>query len=153
MDRSNYIYKTFRETFWKIVKRKSTEEYKSLPYICTLLGSTLWTYYGIVTPGEYLVSTVNGFGSLVEIIYVLLFLIYVPRHLKVFVYFISFINDMTDIYVLLDLLSFLYDSWLKSASFCLMQLFRFRSDYPYFFYITFSLKVKLIKICDPLVIR
>ncbi|KAJ0233046.1 Bidirectional sugar transporter SWEET17 [Hirschfeldia incana] len=70
------------ETFWKIVKRKSTEEYKSLPYICTLLGSSLWTYYGIVTPGEYLVSTVNGFGALVEIIYVSLFLIYAPRHLK-----------------------------------------------------------------------
>ncbi|XP_006414582.2 bidirectional sugar transporter SWEET17 isoform X1 [Eutrema salsugineum] len=51
------------ETFWKIVKRKSTEEYKSLPYICTLLGSSLWTYYGIVTPREYLVSTVNGFGT------------------------------------------------------------------------------------------
>ncbi|CAH2078941.1 unnamed protein product [Thlaspi arvense] len=70
------------ETFWKIVRRKSTEEYKSLPYICTLLGSTLWTYYGIVTPGEYLVSTVNGFGALVEFIYVSLFLFYAPRHLK-----------------------------------------------------------------------
>ncbi|KAG2315216.1 hypothetical protein Bca4012_066017 [Brassica carinata] len=70
------------ETFWKIVKRKSTEEYKSLPYICTLLGSSLWTYYGIVTPGEYLVSTVNGFGALVEIIYVFLFVLYAPRHLK-----------------------------------------------------------------------
>ncbi|KAL0754073.1 hypothetical protein Bca101_091741 [Brassica carinata] len=65
------------------VKRKSTEEYKSLPYICTLLGSSPWTYYGIVTPGEYLVSTVNGFGALVEIIYVSLFVLYAPRHLKV----------------------------------------------------------------------
>jgi len=53
-----------------------------LPYICTLLGSSLWTYYGIVTPGEYLVSTVNGFGALVETIYVSLFLFYAPRHLK-----------------------------------------------------------------------
>ncbi|XP_010449878.1 PREDICTED: bidirectional sugar transporter SWEET17 isoform X2 [Camelina sativa] len=70
------------ETFWKIVKRRSTEEYKSLPYICTLLGSSLWTYYGIVTPGEYLVSTVNGFGAFVETIYVSLFLFYAPRHLK-----------------------------------------------------------------------
>ncbi|CAN7132169.1 unnamed protein product [Brassica rapa subsp. narinosa] len=77
-----YIQKKKRETFWKIVKRKSTEEYKSLPYICTLLGSSLWTYYGIVTPGEYLVSTVNGFGALVEIIYVSLFVLYAPRHLK-----------------------------------------------------------------------
>ncbi|CAB78634.1 cytochrome c oxidoreductase like protein [Arabidopsis thaliana] len=84
IDRSILIYQTkiIRETFWKIVKRRSTEEYKSLPYICTLLGSSLWTYYGIVTPGEYLVSTVNGFGALVETIYVSLFLFYAPRHLK-----------------------------------------------------------------------
>ncbi|CAN8275001.1 unnamed protein product [Cochlearia groenlandica] len=70
------------ETFWKIVKQKSTEEYKSLPYICTLLGSSLWTYYGLVTPGEYLVSTINGFGVVVEVFYVSLFLFYAPRHLK-----------------------------------------------------------------------
>ncbi|VVA97904.1 unnamed protein product [Arabis nemorensis] len=67
------------ETFWKIVKRRSTEEYECLPYICTLLGSSLWTYYGIVTPGEYLVSTVNGFGVLAESIYVLIFLFFVPK--------------------------------------------------------------------------
>ncbi|CAN6810974.1 unnamed protein product [Brassica oleracea var. botrytis] len=36
------------ETFWKIVKRRSTEEYECLPYICTLMGSLLWTYYGIL---------------------------------------------------------------------------------------------------------
>ncbi|KAL0690875.1 hypothetical protein Bca4012_090554 [Brassica carinata] len=68
-----------KEAFWKIVKRRSTEEYECLPYICTLLGSSLWTYYGIVTPGEYLVSTVNGFGVLAESIYVLIFLFFVPK--------------------------------------------------------------------------
>ncbi|KAF3533796.1 hypothetical protein DY000_02042750 [Brassica cretica] len=67
------------EAFWKIVKRRSTEEYECLPYICTLLGSSLWTYYGIVTPGEYLVSTVNGFGVLAESIYTLIFLFFVPK--------------------------------------------------------------------------
>ncbi|KFK39012.1 hypothetical protein AALP_AA3G189200 [Arabis alpina] len=67
------------DTFWTIVKRRSTEEYECLPYICTLLGSSLWTYYGIVTPGEYLVSTINGFGVLAESIYVLIFLFFVPR--------------------------------------------------------------------------
>ncbi|XP_010548982.2 PREDICTED: bidirectional sugar transporter SWEET17-like [Tarenaya hassleriana] len=66
------------ETFWRIVRRRSTEEYESLPYICTLLGSSLWTFYGMVTPGEYLVATVNGFGALVESIYVSLFLLYAP---------------------------------------------------------------------------
>ncbi|CAI9103442.1 OLC1v1001926C4 [Oldenlandia corymbosa var. corymbosa] len=70
------------KTFIRIVKNKSTEEFESLPYICTLLNSSLWTYYGIIKPGSYLVSTVNGFGVIVEIIYVSLFLTYAPPKLK-----------------------------------------------------------------------
>ncbi|KAJ0093835.1 hypothetical protein Patl1_25031 [Pistacia atlantica] len=66
------------ETFWQIIKHKSTEDFESLPYICTLLNASLWTYYGITKPGEYLVATINGFGILVEAIYVTLFLIYAP---------------------------------------------------------------------------
>ncbi|XP_031277147.1 bidirectional sugar transporter SWEET17 [Pistacia vera] len=64
--------------FWRIIKHKSTENFESLPYICTLLNSSLWTYYGITKPEEYLVATVNGFGILVEAIYVTLFFIYAP---------------------------------------------------------------------------
>ncbi|XP_057477015.1 bidirectional sugar transporter SWEET17-like [Actinidia eriantha] len=66
-------------TFWRVIKHRSTEEFQSLPYICTLLNSSLWTYYGIIKPGEFLVATVNGFGILVEIIYVTLFLIYATK--------------------------------------------------------------------------
>ncbi|KAJ4722149.1 Bidirectional sugar transporter SWEET [Melia azedarach] len=65
-------------TFRRIIKHKSTEDFQSLPYICTLLSSSLWTYYGITKPGGYLIATVNGFGILVEAIYVTLFLIYSP---------------------------------------------------------------------------
>lgn len=70
-------------TFLRITKRKSTEEFESLPYICTLLNSSLWTYYGITKPGSYLVATVNGFGIVVEIVYVILFLIYAPPRMKI----------------------------------------------------------------------
>ncbi|OIT07276.1 PREDICTED: bidirectional sugar transporter SWEET17-like [Nicotiana attenuata] len=63
-------------TFRRIVKNQSTEDFDSLPYICTLLNSALWTYYGLIKPGSYLVSTVNGFGVIVEIIYVALFLLF-----------------------------------------------------------------------------
>ncbi|KAL7235254.1 hypothetical protein ACSBR1_018697 [Camellia fascicularis] len=56
-------------TFLRIVKHQSTEEFESFPYICTLLSSSLWTYYGITKPGSYLVATVNGFGVVVEVIY------------------------------------------------------------------------------------
>ncbi|GMN62391.1 hypothetical protein TIFTF001_031468 [Ficus carica] len=70
------------KTFWRIVKHRSTEDFESLPYICTLLNCSLWTYYGIIKPGEYLVATINGFGIVVEIVYVLLFLLYAPTKMK-----------------------------------------------------------------------
>jgi solute carrier family 50 protein (sugar transporter) len=78
-----YIYIYCRGTFWRIIKHRSTEDFESLPYVCTLLNSSLWTYYGIIKPGAYLVATVNGFGILVEIIYVSLFLIYAPVKMRV----------------------------------------------------------------------
>ncbi|CAN0919963.1 Bidirectional sugar transporter SWEET17 [Linum grandiflorum] len=71
-----------RGTFWRIIKKGSTEEFESLPYICTLLNASLWTYYGSIKPGAYLVATVNGFGILVEIVYVALFLCYAPTKMK-----------------------------------------------------------------------
>ncbi|XP_022761225.1 bidirectional sugar transporter SWEET17 isoform X2 [Durio zibethinus] len=70
-------------TFWRIIKHGSTEDFESLPYICTLLNSSLWTYYGITKPGELLVATVNGFGILVEAVYVVLFLMYAPKNMRV----------------------------------------------------------------------
>ncbi|XP_050273923.1 bidirectional sugar transporter SWEET16-like isoform X2 [Quercus robur] len=65
-------------TFRRIVKHRSTEEFESFPYICTLLASALWTYYGITKAGSLLVATVNGFGVVVEIVYVTLFLVFAP---------------------------------------------------------------------------
>ncbi|XP_021637174.2 bidirectional sugar transporter SWEET17 isoform X3 [Hevea brasiliensis] len=69
-------------TFWRIIKHKSTEDFESLPYICTLLNAALWTYYGIIKPGAFLVATVNGFGILVEIVYVTLFLVYAAPKMR-----------------------------------------------------------------------
>ncbi|PHT41380.1 Bidirectional sugar transporter SWEET16, partial [Capsicum baccatum] len=63
-------------TFKRIVKNRSTEDFDSLPYICTLLNSSLWTYYGIIKPGSYLVATISGFGVVVEIVYIVLFLLF-----------------------------------------------------------------------------
>ncbi|KAK4491370.1 hypothetical protein RD792_002109 [Penstemon davidsonii] len=65
-------------TFVRIVRNKSIEEFESFPYICTLLNSSLWTYYGVTKPGSYLVATVNGFGVVVEIIYIAFFLTFAP---------------------------------------------------------------------------
>ncbi|KAL2468621.1 Nodulin MtN3 family protein [Forsythia ovata] len=71
------------KTFKQVVKKKSTENYKGLPYITTLLSTTLWTFYGLLKPGGLLVVTVNGAGAALHIIYVSLFLIYAPKNIKV----------------------------------------------------------------------
>ncbi|XP_042516765.1 bidirectional sugar transporter SWEET16-like [Macadamia integrifolia] len=70
-------------TFRRVVKKKSTEDFKGLPYICTLLSTSLWTFYGLMKPGGLLIATVNGAGAFLQFIYVTLFLIYAPKETKV----------------------------------------------------------------------
>ncbi|XP_051220289.1 bidirectional sugar transporter SWEET16 [Lolium perenne] len=67
-------------TFWRIVRSKSTEEFEPAPYVLTLLNSLLWLYYGVTKPDGLLIATVNGFGTVMETIYVVLFLIYAADH-------------------------------------------------------------------------
>ncbi|KAK4761466.1 hypothetical protein SAY87_029350 [Trapa incisa] len=71
------------ETFTEIVKKKSTENYKGVPYITTLLSTGLWTFYGILKPGGLLIMTVNGAGAASQLTYVILFLIYAPKDKKI----------------------------------------------------------------------
>ncbi|KAE8679283.1 Nodulin MtN3 family protein isoform 1 [Hibiscus syriacus] len=69
-------------TFCRKVRNRSIEEFESFPYISTLLSCTLWTYYGVTNPGSFLVATINGFGVVVELIYVALFLIFAPPRIR-----------------------------------------------------------------------
>ncbi|XP_050277722.1 bidirectional sugar transporter SWEET17-like [Quercus robur] len=71
------------KTFFRVVKKKSTENYKVLPYITTLLSTCLWTFYGLLKPDGLLVLTVNGIGAVFQFIYVTLFLIYAPPDKKI----------------------------------------------------------------------
>lgn len=71
-------------TFRRIVRSKSTEEFRWLPYVTTLLSTSLWTFYGLHKPGGLLIVTVNGSGAALEAIYVTLYLAYAPRETKVY---------------------------------------------------------------------
>ncbi|XP_016498169.1 bidirectional sugar transporter SWEET16-like [Nicotiana tabacum] len=71
------------KTFKRIIKKKSTEDFKGIPYITTLLSTSLWTFYGLLKPGGLLVVTVNGTGAILHIVYVTLFLIYATKTLKI----------------------------------------------------------------------
>uniref|UniRef100_A0A803KNY7 Bidirectional sugar transporter SWEET n=2 Tax=Chenopodium quinoa TaxID=63459 RepID=A0A803KNY7_CHEQI len=70
------------KTFIQIVSKGSTGEFESIPYICTFLATSLWTYYGLIKPGALLVATVNGFGAVVELVFVTLFLIFAPPEMR-----------------------------------------------------------------------
>ncbi|KAH7543008.1 hypothetical protein FEM48_Zijuj02G0137000 [Ziziphus jujuba var. spinosa] len=71
------------KTFLRVVKKKSTENYKGIPYVTTLLSTSLWTFYGLLKPGGLLIVTVNGAGAVLQFIYVTLFLIYAPKDKKI----------------------------------------------------------------------
>lgn len=67
-------------TFKRIFQNKSTEEFSGIPYVMTLLNCLLSTWYGLpfVSPHNLLVSTINGTGAAIEIIYVLFYLGFAP---------------------------------------------------------------------------
>ncbi|GAA0147176.1 hypothetical protein LIER_06941 [Lithospermum erythrorhizon] len=70
-------------TFWRIVKRRSTEEFQIFPYIFGLVCASLWTYYGIIKPGGLLVATINEVGVSIMTTYVVLFLVFAPPKVRV----------------------------------------------------------------------
>lgn len=70
-------------TFKRIIKKKSTENFKGDTYVCTLLSTSLWTFYGLLKPGGLLIATVNGAGAFLQATYLILYLIYAPKDTKV----------------------------------------------------------------------
>ncbi|KAJ9172953.1 hypothetical protein P3X46_016138 [Hevea brasiliensis] len=77
------VYLAPIKTFWRIVVNRSTEEFESDPYVWKLINAYFWVYYGILKPNSVLVATVNGFGAVLELIFVSLFLIFAPPRMRV----------------------------------------------------------------------
>lgn len=65
-------------TFVKIWKKGSVEQYSPTPYLATLINCMVWVVYGlpIVHPKSTLVITINGTGTVIEILYIIMFFIY-----------------------------------------------------------------------------
>ncbi|WRX24733.1 Sugar transporter SWEET repeat - like 10 [Theobroma cacao] len=79
---SGLVYLSPTKTFWRIVKHRSTEDFESIPYVCTLLNAYFWIYYGLIKPNSLLVATINCFGIVAETVYLTLFLIFAPPGLR-----------------------------------------------------------------------
>ncbi|PKI49770.1 bidirectional sugar transporter SWEET16-like [Punica granatum] len=77
------VFASLIKTFTRVVKKKSTENFKGSPYITTLLCTSLWTFYGILNPDGLLITTVNGAGALLQLSYVILYLMYAPKEKKI----------------------------------------------------------------------
>ncbi|XP_020589679.1 bidirectional sugar transporter SWEET16-like isoform X2 [Phalaenopsis equestris] len=71
-------------TFRRVVKKKSTENFKWQPYVTTLMSTSMWTFYGLLKTNGLLVVTVNGTGTLLQAIYVLLYLIYTSKDTRIY---------------------------------------------------------------------
>ncbi|XP_068304924.1 bidirectional sugar transporter SWEET5-like [Pyrus communis] len=75
-------------TFYRIVKQKTVSDFKPDPYVVTLLNCALWVFYGMpfVHPDSILVVSINGAGVVIELVYILLFLIFSlgSQRLKIF---------------------------------------------------------------------
>ncbi|KAF9602485.1 hypothetical protein IFM89_028499 [Coptis chinensis] len=64
-------------TFTQIWKKGSVEQFSPAPYLATLLNCLFWVLYGLpmVHPHSMLVLTINGTGLVIELAYVLLFIL------------------------------------------------------------------------------
>ncbi|KAA0058861.1 hypothetical protein IC582_004719 [Cucumis melo] len=71
-------------TFKRIIRSKSTEQFSGIPYVMTMLNCLLSAWYGLpfVSPHNILVSTINGTGAVIELIYVMVFIVYAGKKEK-----------------------------------------------------------------------
>ncbi|XP_050375848.1 bidirectional sugar transporter SWEET4-like [Argentina anserina] len=74
-------------TFVQIWKKGSVEQYSPVPYLATLINCMVWTLYGlpIVHPDSTLVWTINGLGTIIEVVYIILFLIFSDKKKRLIV--------------------------------------------------------------------
>lgn len=80
---STMVYLAPVPTFIRIFKKKSTEDFQSLPYLMALFSSMLWLYYAMLKKDTMLLVTINSFGCVIEITYIAIYIVYATRESRV----------------------------------------------------------------------
>ncbi|KAF8394519.1 hypothetical protein HHK36_020729 [Tetracentron sinense] len=113
-------------TFYRICKKKSTEEFQSIPYVIALFDAILLLYYGILKAEEGMfIIIINIIGCIIEAIYIAIYMVYAPKEPRIFTVKLLFVF-VVGVDGLIMLLTFLFTDgrrrvtivgWI-SAAFC-----------------------------------
>ncbi|XP_051141672.1 bidirectional sugar transporter NEC1-like [Andrographis paniculata] len=63
-------------TFYRIWKKRSTEEFQAVPYAVALFSAMLYLYYASLKGNSLVLITINSLGCLIETFYLVVFLIF-----------------------------------------------------------------------------
>ncbi|KAH9719067.1 Bidirectional sugar transporter SWEET7 [Citrus sinensis] len=107
-----------RPTFVEIVKKGTVEQYSAAPYLATLLNCMVWVLYGLpmVHPHSILVITINGSGTAIEVVYIILFVLHSDKKKRIKVMLVVLVEVIFVALVALLVLTLLHSTKQRSMA-------------------------------------
>ncbi|XP_004489106.1 bidirectional sugar transporter SWEET9-like [Cicer arietinum] len=100
-------------TFYSICKKKTSEGFQSIPYVVALLSAMLLLYYGLLKTNAILIITINCIGCVIEVLYLIIYIIYAPRKLKISTLALILVADLGGLGLTLIITNFIVKSYYR----------------------------------------